>query len=433
MITMKTKLLLALAGLVCVFAVPAGAPAGDPSGVPSWLPLGADTSGVPPPAALEPAVQAAFQRESYAPGTIAALRFFNRAPRVAIQIFLVGPERSRTVGTNEMRGVPVTRRVPIGSSAPGRTVRVTVGRWPSGLYFARLDSSNGRVGFAPFVVRPRRLGEHRVAVVLPTLTWQAYNLRDDEGDGRGNSWYADWEQDFVRLYRPFLNCGVPYHFKSYDLAFLHWLVRNDKRVDFLADTDLDAAPGGEALARAYDLIVFPGHHEYVTTREYDVIEGYRDRGGNLVFLSANNFFWRVVKRGAVIERTKRWRDLGRPEAALIGVQYTGNKLAFGRYVVLDERSESWIFSGTGLQRGSRFGYGGIEIDGIAPSSPRNVRLIARIPNVFGPGRHAEMTIYRTRSGGKVFAAGSFTLAGSSECPDVSRILENLWASMTDEL
>jgi hypothetical protein len=100
--------------------------------------------------------------------------------------------------------------------------------------------------------------------------------------------------------------------------------------------------------------------------------------------------------------------------------------------VLDEKSESWIFSGTGLHRGSRFGYGGIEIDAIAPSSPRNVRLIARIPNVFGPGRHAEMTVYRTRSGGKVFAAGSFTLAGSSECPDVSRILENLWASMTDE-
>ena len=47
------------------------------------------------------------------------------------------------------------------------------------------------IGFAPFVLRPRRLGEHRVAVVLPTLTWQAYNLRDDNGDGKGDSWYAE--------------------------------------------------------------------------------------------------------------------------------------------------------------------------------------------------------------------------------------------------
>ena len=49
---------------------------------------------------------------------------------------------------------------------------------------------DGRMGFAPFVVAPRRIGEHRVAVVLPTLTWQAYNFRDDDGDGSADSWYA---------------------------------------------------------------------------------------------------------------------------------------------------------------------------------------------------------------------------------------------------
>ena len=79
-----------------------------------------------------------------------------------------------------------------------------------------------------------------------------------------------------------------------------------------------------ALAGAYDLIVFPGHHEYVTTREYDLIEGYRNLGGNLMFLSANNFFWQVVRRGQAVTKTKLWRDLGRPEAALIGVQYHAN-------------------------------------------------------------------------------------------------------------
>ena len=63
----------------------------------------------------------------------------------------------------------------------------------------------------------------------------------------------------------------------------------------LAQSDLEAAAGPSTLANAYDLIVFPGHHEYVTTREYDLVEGYRDRGGNLLFLSANNFFWQVVR------------------------------------------------------------------------------------------------------------------------------------------
>ena len=199
-----------------------------------------------------------------------------------------------------------------------------IGRWQSGLYFARLRADDGRVGFAPFVVRPRRLGEHRVAVVLPTLTWQAYNLRDENGDGTGDSWYADWKTKTVRLGRPYLSRGVPYNFRRYDLPFLHWLAWTGKEVDVLAQSDLESATSPRALAAAYDLMVFPGHHEYVTTREYDLIEDYRNLGGNLMFLSANNFFWRVVKRGNTMRKTKLWRDLGRPEAALIGVQYLVN-------------------------------------------------------------------------------------------------------------
>ena len=65
----------------------------------------------------------------------------------------------------------------------------------------------------------------------------------------------------------------------------------------LSQRELERQATGPALARAYDLIVFPGHHEYVNAREYDIIERYRDLGGNLMFLSANNYYWRVVKRG----------------------------------------------------------------------------------------------------------------------------------------
>ena len=81
------------------------------------------------------------------------------------------------------------------------------------------------------------------------------------------------------------------------MPFLHWLSRTSEAVDVLSDSDLAGAPSASALAAAYDLIVFPGHHEYVTTREYDMVVGYRDRGGHLAFLSANNFFWQIVKHG----------------------------------------------------------------------------------------------------------------------------------------
>jgi hypothetical protein len=386
----------------------------------------------PTPEELRPSVEAAFQREGYAPGMHASLVFFNTARNVTVQILRTGPEHARTVGYSEMQGVTVASAKAVGDVRAGRRFQLTIGDWTSGLYFARLECADGRIGFAPFVVRPRRLGEHRIAVVMPTMTWQAYNLRDDNKDGKGDSWYADWTHHTARLARPFLNRGVPYNFRRYDLPFLHWLSWTKRDVDYLADVDLDTVQSGRALAGAYDLIVFPGHHEYVTTREYDVITRYRDLGGNLAFLSANNFFWRIVKRGNTMERTTQWRDLGRPESSLIGTQYRGNDSGQhrGPWIVRNVDAAPWLFEGTGLRDGAMFGSGGIEIDKTSISSPRGVKVLAEIPNLFGPGFTAQMTYYETRSGAKVFAAGAFTLAGSViDNPTVTKLLENLWKQL----
>ena len=282
-----------------------------------------------------------------------------------------------------MNGVPVSRARWVGSTSGRSRIDVEVGDWASGLYFARL-SSGDRIGFASFVVRPRRLGGHRVAVVLPTLTWQAYNLRDDDADGRGDSWYTDWSRQTVQLGRPHLNRGVPYGFRNH-LPFLQWLARTRREVDVLSQSDLEAVESSRALRRAYDLIVFPGHHEYVTTREYDLVEAYRDRGGNLMFLSANNFYWRVVRRGDLLTRTTPWRDLGRPEAALIGVQYVANsKVPRGSWIVRKSSAAPWIFAGTDLIAGSSLSRGGVEIDQVSAASPRGVQVLAEIPDLFGP-------------------------------------------------
>jgi hypothetical protein len=82
---------------------------------------------------------------------------------------------------NELRGAPVTPPRAVGAVHPGETLHMRIGDWPTGLYFARLVAQSGLAGFAPFVVRPHRLGEHRVAVVLSTLTWQAFTLAGSVG------------------------------------------------------------------------------------------------------------------------------------------------------------------------------------------------------------------------------------------------------------
>ena len=52
------------------------------------------------------------------------------------------------------------------------------------------------------------------------------------------------------------------------------LARLDGReVDFYADEDVERFASAAALRAAYDLVVFPGHTEYVTTRLYDLVTG----------------------------------------------------------------------------------------------------------------------------------------------------------------
>jgi hypothetical protein len=332
-----------------------------------------------------------------------------------------------------MLGTAVTATRRLGAVGPGRTIRIRIGEWPSGLYFARLVARGGKVGYAPFVLRPRTLGENHVAVVLSTMTWQAYNFHDDDRNGTLDTWYAG--QPHARLGRPYENRGVIPHYKHYEQPFLRWLTSTNRDVDYLADADLDApSTTGRGLAEAYDLIVFPGHHEYVTQHEFDVVTGFRNRGGSLMFLSANNFFYRTVKQGNVMTRTGRWRLAGRPEAALIGVQYFGNDA--GRHQapwkLRASHAGTWIFAGTDLQPGSSFARGGIEADATTASSPRGTQVIAAIPNIFGTGQDAEMSYYELPNGAKVFAAGAFTLAGRAEMAVVEQVLENLWARLADE-
>jgi hypothetical protein len=366
-----------------------------------------------------------FLHDSYRPGETARLVLWRGEDDLTVQFFRIGAGEAGWNHTT-MAGAPVSPVVHLGAVEAHRPVPLQIGDWPSGVYFARLRAGD-LVGFAPLVVLPSRLGEHGVLVVEPTFTWQAYNFRDDNGDGRGDTWYDSSDTRTVQLDRPFLSRGIPAHFLTYDLPYLQWLARTGKEADFISDSDLDTVAGGAALRRAYTLVVFPGHHEYVTAHEYDAVTGYRNLGGHLMFLCANDFFWRVVRHGDTITRTERWRELGRPEAALIGVQFIRNDRGVhqGPWRVVTTRLWPWLFAGTRLGVGSGFGVGGIEIDHTAPSSPPGTTVVASIPNLMGPGYTAQMTYYQTRAGAEVFAAGAFTLGGSRD-PISGQVLENLW-------
>jgi hypothetical protein len=98
--------------------------------------------------------------------------------------------------------------------------------------------------------------------------------------------------------------------------------------------------------------------------------------------------------------------------------------------------DHWVFAGTELRRGDRFGlktlherYGdgasGHETDKISPSSPAHAELLARGLNPNEGGAH--MVYFSTPTGGAVFSVGSITFASALLCDAVcSRITANVF-------
>src|SRR5262249_51707661 len=251
-----------------------------------------------------------------------------------------------------------------------------------------------------------------------------------DGDGFGDTWYAGGNPPVV-LDRPYRDNGVPPRFHRYDAPFLRWLSITGKTPDFITDDDLARFSSGDELRRLYDFVAFPGHTEYETSHVYDVVKRFRDLGGRMMFLSANAFFWKVTRTGEEIHRIKLWRNLGRPESAMLGSQYRANDNgeSRGAYVVAGADAVPWLFEGTGLGNGATFGNYGIEVDARTRFSPPGTVLVAVIPEIFGPAITAERTYYETAAGARVFNAGALDFAGSVLTQPVTRMMENLWARM----
>lgn len=367
---------------------------------------------------------AVFAQPSYSPGEPARLRVVADATRLTVQ-----PIAAFSSSGNPYAPIaddPAVGRARTVAWRPGAgTVTVRIGRLASGVYFVRVRSARRQV-VAPVVVRPAHLGKAPVAVVVPTYTWQAYNRRG------GDSWYVCWCVHTVDLARPYLDHGVPYNFGQYDRNFLRWLAQKRVRVDVLADSDFDRIANGRELRRLYRMVVFEGHSEYVTRHMFDITEQYRDVGGHLAFLSANNFFREVVVSGYSMTLIGAFRNLGRPEAALVGAGYIDwyrNRYRNRPYRVVGARRVRWLFAHTGLKDGSLLpGYYGIEIDGRTAASPRGTIVLAMIRDIF-PGETAEMTYYTTHAGAEVFDAGTINFGGAAGNPDVAKMLTNLWTHM----
>ncbi|MCC9311986.1 phosphoribosylamine--glycine ligase [Kitasatospora sp. RB6PN24] len=328
--------------------------------------------------------------------------------------------------------------------------------WRPGAYVAVLTTADQRHrSHIPFTVRdPLTSGPAaELLLVLPDVTWQAYNLFPEDGH-TGASLYHAWDEHgalvgehqaavTVSFDRPHAGAGLPLHVgHAYD--FIRWAERYGYDLSYATASDLHAGLVEPSRHRA---LVFPGHDEYWSEPMRRAAERARDGGTSLVFLSANTMYWRVdltpsaagepnrllncrkrqrVKPGSPAAgrpgaASALWRDAGEPEQQLIGVQYAGR---VAQPVPLRAGNTwHWLWAGTGLRDGDEVpGLVAGEADRYYPKVPLPVHseriLLAHSPyqDVDGRPRHQETSLYRAPSGAYVFASGTFAWSPALDRP-----------------
>jgi hypothetical protein len=332
--------------------------------------------------------------------------------------------------------------------------------WRPGAHIAVLTTDDGAFRtHVPFTIRDDRAAD--LLLVLPDVTWQAYNLFPE--DGRlGASLYHAWEPGSGRLLgepeasvavcfdRPYAGVGLPLHAgHAYD--FIRWAEAYGYDLAYATARDLHA---GRVDPGRYRGLVFPGHDEYWTVPMRRAVEAARDAGTSLVFLSANTMYWQVSlsplptgDADAVLSCRKRqgagrsllWRDQGRPEQAVLGIQYAGRVPRPHPLVV--RNAAHWLWEATGVTEGTELpGLVAGEADRYFPRAPLPESaervLLAHSPyrDEAGVRRHQETSLYRAPSGAWVFASGTFAWAPALARPGhIDERVQKATANLLDRI
>ncbi|WP_222106122.1 N,N-dimethylformamidase beta subunit family domain-containing protein [Catellatospora sichuanensis] len=339
--------------------------------------------------------------------------------------------------------------------------------WMSGHYLAVLTREDGRRSYVPFVVRDDdRPAE--LCVVVPTTTYQAYNLWPKD-QRKGKSLYygyalkaatagapptrgldPDSRAVEVSFDRPYANAGRPANVEL-DWTFASWAEEAGYDLVYATSQDLHA---GRIDPTRYAGLVFPGHDEYWSREMRQHATAAPAAGTSLVFLSANNVYWHVRlpeatdgrtgrlltcyksrgdEPGERADRTCRWRDEagpGDPEQRLLGVQFNGIPVAPAPLVVRGQ--DHWFWAGTGVRDGDTIDdlVAG-EADGVDPDLPDGPQQVLSSSPYFIVGGEIRMqntSLIETANGALVFAAASLfwpRFLSPQGDPRIRRVTANL--------
>ena len=270
--------------------------------------------------------------QSYAAGDTVRLHITTTAPTFDLEIYRDGPQPETVYKKEGLRGQftptpedafrngcnwPVLHEVKIPAN------------WKSGAYIVVLrveKDGTKRENEAFFVLRGN--GQNRIAYLLTTCTWMAYNA----WGGGSHYWGIDGPSPVLSFARPWERGfivappSVPYESTvPYKLRFDHepdfagglftaypvmmglggfcaasgwaednrhfavWAEKNGYEMDYLAQTDLENGP---EVLRPYDVVIVTGHDEYWSWNQRDAMDAYVEGGGRMARF-AGNILWQV--------------------------------------------------------------------------------------------------------------------------------------------
>ena len=327
---------------------------------------------------------------SVAPGEEVAFHVSTSVPKFAVEVTRWGA-KNEVVWKMDMVGQ--AHAVPEDASSMGcrwpETFRMPVGGdWKSGYYTARFSIADGGGKWthrgkrtaeseACFVVRAAEPGKHsKVLLQLCTNTYNAYT------NWGGFSVYgfhglAKNQGSRVSFERPLAS-----QFGKWELPFVKWCEGNGIVLDYATNADLEFRP---ELLKNYKLVLSVGHDEYWSGTMRDNVEAFIAGGGNVAFFSGNSVCWQIRTEDGgraftcwkqhymadPIFQTRDFRTLStawshhlvqRPENTLTGVGFLwgGYRHSHGQFIgepaeYTVHRPEHWVFEGTDLKRGEKFG------------------------------------------------------------------------------
>ncbi len=303
-----------------------------------------------------------------------------------------------------------------------------------------------------------------IDVLLLEHPQMGYSTYDRHSDGSGVCYSS--------RHRPATNIRPTGRWWNYccDLFIVDWLDRSGLKFEIVTDDDLHKE--GLDLIRPYRVLLTGSHPEYDSLAMLEALDGWVRRGGRLMYMGGNGFYWRVAyhpTRDGIIEVRRSedgtrawdaevgeyyhsftgeygglWRRQNRAPNALAGVGFISQGFDHSSYYRRTEAARdpraAFIFEGVEGEIIGDFGQlqggaAGIEIDAVDPAlgTPPHALVVARSENhsntyelvneevrvahgmtdgLSSTQIHADMVFFEVAGGGAVFSTGSIAYAGA---------------------